>query len=244
RSPTAGWWPSICRTMRAFTRNPATAAAERSSRRWPIHGTALRAWSPTSTFWKPPPDRTMSRLLRITWGWIRRQLPPVCPRTQIANGWMVAIYLPNYASFHEKSSDGSGRTQLQALADTWDGLARVEPYFHVLEATTGQDDVAVAADHLGVDQATIAASLSKNPDRQRLDGGHLFAELCELSREIQRRQRQNAAPGAGRYMGRPCARGALLPRSGSHHRTGRCRGCCGSPGGGSGDNCRQSVQEP
>lgn len=79
-----------------------------------------------------------------------------------AYGRLVAVYLPNYASHSKLSSDGSGRTQLQALIDTWDSLAIDEPYLHTPPELSGVR-AAVLAPGIDPQHAQLASELSASP---------------------------------------------------------------------------------
>jgi hypothetical protein len=79
-----------------------------------------------------------------------------------AYGRLVAIYLPNYAHHSKLSPDGSGRTQLQALIDTWDSLAIDEPYLHTPPELSGIR-ASVLAPGIDPQHAQLASELSGNP---------------------------------------------------------------------------------
>lgn len=81
---------------------------------------------------------------------------------RIANGWMLAVYLPHYASATELSPSGNGKTQLQTLVDVWDGLAVDDPYFHETSENSG-GEVAVLAQHIDQDRAAVLAAMQKSP---------------------------------------------------------------------------------
>ena len=80
----------------------------------------------------------------------------------IANGWMLACYLPNYASATKLSHDGSERTQLQALIDTWDGLAVDDPFFHTPSEQSGVTVPAIA-EHIDPNRIQALAELNASP---------------------------------------------------------------------------------
>lgn len=80
----------------------------------------------------------------------------------IANGWILAVYLPNYASATKLSHDGSCRTQLQALVDTWDGLAVDDVFFHTPSEQSGQAVPAIA-EHIDPERIQALAELNASP---------------------------------------------------------------------------------
>ena len=82
----------------------------------------------------------------------------VQPRT-IANGWMLAVYLPNYASPTKASLADSSVSELDFLAETWDSLAADDPYFHVTEEVS-ELSVAVVAPHVTAEHAELLATLN------------------------------------------------------------------------------------
>lgn len=83
------------------------------------------------------------------------------PRS-IANGYMLAVYLPNYASSSRLATDGTERTELQALVDTWDGLATNEPYFHTLSEQSGIEAPTISG-HIDLDRIQALAELNASP---------------------------------------------------------------------------------
>jgi hypothetical protein len=85
----------------------------------------------------------------------------IIPRS-IANGWMLAVYLPNYASATKLSVVDEKRTELQVLVDTWDGLAVNEPYFHTLSEQSGIA-VPTIAGHIDADRIQALAELNASP---------------------------------------------------------------------------------
>lgn len=80
----------------------------------------------------------------------------------IANGWMVAVYLPNYASTTKKSLPRNTISQLQMLTDTWDSIATDEPYFHVTDENSGVR-VPVVAPHIKTELASLLNQLNASP---------------------------------------------------------------------------------
>lgn len=77
----------------------------------------------------------------------------VRPRV-IANGWMLAVDLRRLAP--------RSLEQLTRLREVWDGLAPVEPYFHIFQESE-QGVFAVYAPHIKRDHAELLAELNVSP---------------------------------------------------------------------------------
>lgn len=85
----------------------------------------------------------------------------------IANGWMIACYLPNYASSTKPSAGNPSKTELQSLVDVWDSLATDDPYFHITrenqKAEGVIDRVAVIAPHITQEHAKVLGEMNASP---------------------------------------------------------------------------------
>lgn len=123
-------------------------------------------------------ERTYAAMLSYAINESASQTGVIVPTHSIAYGWMVAVYLPNYASATEPSHANAKITQLQRLVDIWDSLATDDAYFHVTKENnvtevlvegktkrnvTRVQRVAVVAPHIERDHALVLNTLSKNP---------------------------------------------------------------------------------
>ncbi len=80
----------------------------------------------------------------------------------IANGWMIAVYLPSYASSSKSSLANDKNTQLQQLVNTWDSIAINEPYFHSTKENSNVKQ-AVLAQHLRQDTSLLLYNINLSP---------------------------------------------------------------------------------